>query len=195
MLCIRKTEVSVPLLLATLRLAAKCANSFNIARRSNEFKPIQVSVGVSGGAEAIVHATRRIVSELPIRHVMVKLEFANAFNSARRDAILDKVADKLPELYKFVYASHACDSKLTFGTSTILSCGGSQQGDPLIGLEFCETVQPLLESAMADAEFAYLDDFSLGGEVNIVAADVENNMKTDVNTGLQLNPTMCKISA
>ena len=64
------------------RLAAKCANSFVIARRSNELKPIQVGVGVSGGAEAIVHATRRIVSELPrIGHVMVKLDFANAFNS------------------------------------------------------------------------------------------------------------------
>ena len=102
------------------RLAAKCANSFVIARRGIELKPIQVGVCVSGGAEAIVHVTRRIVSELLIGHVMVKLDFTNAFSSVRRDAILDRVADKLPELYKFVYASHECDSKLTFGTSTIL---------------------------------------------------------------------------
>ena len=99
-----------------------------------------VGVGVSVGAEAIVHATRRIVSELPMGHVMIKLDFANAFNSVRRDAIRDRVADQLPELHKFVYASHACDSKLTFGTSTILSCDGSQQGGPLSELEFCEIV-------------------------------------------------------
>ena len=50
------------------RLAAKCANRFVITRRCNELKPIQVGVGVSGGAEAIVHASRRLVTELPEGH-------------------------------------------------------------------------------------------------------------------------------
>ena len=48
---------------------------------------------------------------------------------------------------------------------------------------------------MADVEFAYMDDFSLEGEANTVAADVENIMKDYVNTGLQLNPTKCEITA
>jgi len=39
----------------TLRRLA--ANSFVIARRSSELKTIQVGVKVSGGVEAIVHAT------------------------------------------------------------------------------------------------------------------------------------------
>ena len=45
---------------------------------------------------------------------------------------------------------------------------------------------------MSDAEFAYIVDFSLEGEANTVAADVENTMKAYVNTGLQLNPTSVK---
>jgi len=81
---------------------------------------------------------------------LVKLDFSNAFNSVRRDAILDRVAEKLPQLYKFV-----CDSKPTFGTSSVLSCEGSQQGDPLSGLELRKTVQPILESTMCDAEFLF----------------------------------------
>ena len=106
------------------RLAAKCANSFVIARRSNELKPIQVGVGCvwwSGShrsrcEENSLRAPNRTrFSQTGLR--------SNAFNTVRRDAILDRsVADELPELCKFVYASHACDSKLTFGTSTILSC-------------------------------------------------------------------------
>ena len=59
------------------RLAAKCANSFVIKRRSEEFQPIQVGAGVSGGAEAAVHAVRRLVEHLPDDQVMVKLDFTN----------------------------------------------------------------------------------------------------------------------
>ena len=60
--------------------------------------------------------------ELPTG-VMVKLDLANAFNSCqtRRNSLTEYVSDTRPQLHKFVYASHACDSKLTFGTSTILS--------------------------------------------------------------------------
>jgi len=69
------------------RLAAKCANSHVINRRSQVLQPQQLGVGVSGGAEAAVHAARRLVSNLPAGHVVVKLDFSNAFNCVRRDLI------------------------------------------------------------------------------------------------------------
>ena len=65
----------------------------------------------------------------------------------------------------------------------------------LSGLEFCETVQPILESVMSDTKFAYTDDFCLEGEASTVAADVENITKAYVNTGLHLNPAKCEITA
>ena len=50
----------------TLRhLAAKCANNHVIASRSQELQPQQLGAGVSGGAEAAVHATRRLAQNLP----------------------------------------------------------------------------------------------------------------------------------
>ena len=52
-----------------------------------------------------------------------------------------------------------------------------------------------MESVESDAEFAYMDDFSLEGEANIVAADVENIIKAYEQTGLRLNPDKCEISA
>jgi len=68
---------------------------------------------------------------------------------------MDLEAEKLPELYKFAYASHACDLKLIIGTSkpTVLSCAASQQDDPLSGLELFEKVQVFLASGMSDADF------------------------------------------
>ena len=73
---------------------------------------MQVGVGVSGGAEAAVDAMRRLVFNMPIDHVLVKLNFSNAYNSVRRDTMLESVADKMPELYRFTHASLACSPKL-----------------------------------------------------------------------------------
>ena len=50
-------------------------------------KPRQFGVGVKGGAEALVHGARRYLDNLPTNHMFVKLDFSNAFNSIRRDAM------------------------------------------------------------------------------------------------------------
>ena len=107
---------------------------FVIKRRSEKLNPIQVGVGVSGGAEAAVHDTRRLLSNLSDKHVFVKLDFTNAFNSVRRDAILTTVAEKMPELYRFTCDSLDCNPQLIFDENIIISAEGSQQGDPLSGL-------------------------------------------------------------
>jgi len=66
------------------RLAAKCANNHVIEKRSKALQPQQLGVGVAGGAEAAVHAVRRLVSNLPKDNVVVKLDFSNAFNCIRQ---------------------------------------------------------------------------------------------------------------
>ena len=52
------------------RLTAKCANS-HVIKRSEELQLIQVGAGVSCGAEAAVHAVRRLVNHMPDNHVFV----------------------------------------------------------------------------------------------------------------------------
>ena len=77
------------------RLAAKCVNRHVIERRSSELSPIQVGVGVSDGAEAAVHSIRKVVDNMPDDHVLVKLDFVNAFNSVRRDTNLESSANNI----------------------------------------------------------------------------------------------------
>ena len=72
-----------------------------------------------------MRATRRLLSNLPDNHVFVKLDFTNAFNSVRRDAILTTVAEKMPELYRFTYDSLDCNPQLIFGENIIISAEGS----------------------------------------------------------------------
>ena len=81
---------------------AKCANNYVITKRSKALQPQQLGVGVSGGAEAAVYAMRRLVNNLPANHVIVKLDFSNAFNCIRRDLILDTTATQTPALCIFM---------------------------------------------------------------------------------------------
>ena len=104
----------------------KYANAHVIKSRSEALQPIHVGVGVLGGAEAAIHAMRRLVSTMPDDHVIVKLDFANAYNSVRRDAVLETVADKMPKLYPFKHSSLACCPKLTYDIYIIESAEGSQ---------------------------------------------------------------------
>jgi len=99
------------------RLAAKCANACVIGSPTvASMAPLQLGVGVPGGAEAAIHATRRYVSNMPEDHVITKLDFKNAFNSLRRDAMLEAVERDVPEFYRFVYAA---SSNRYFNTAMI----------------------------------------------------------------------------
>jgi hypothetical protein len=79
-------------------LAAKLVNQYAITKLSSLIAPVQLGVGVPGGVEAAVHATRRYLQHLPPNNAIVKLDFRNAFNTIRRDAILEASHTALPEV-------------------------------------------------------------------------------------------------
>ena len=103
------------------RLVAKCANSFALRKLANYFCPIQVGVAASGGCEAAIHATRRFLQDMPNDEAIVKIDFANAFNTIRRDAVLNAVATNLPEVYPFCHSVYGNPSLLQFGSTSIES--------------------------------------------------------------------------
>ena len=138
----------------------------------------QVGVGVSGGAEAAVHATRRLMSSLPDNHVFVKLDFSNAFNSIRRDTILAKVAVKMPELYRFVKDSLNCNPMLIYGDDIIISAESSQQGDPLSGLEFCESSSQPYSRRKFEPQWALPETFRPSSTTRLVL----NARKCEITT-------------
>ena len=113
------------------------------------FWPAQVGVAVPGGAEKAIHTVRAWVR----RHkdstdkVLVKLDFTNAFNCVDRGVVLEQACAHFPALARFPL------SRLMFGSSSLLSSAGVQQGDLLGPLLFAAALQPLA----ADLRQAPLD--------------------------------------
>ena len=175
------------------RLSSKCANSFGVERLRSSFSPRQLGVGIPGGCDTAVHCARRFLQSMPAGHVMVKLDFANAFNSLHRRDMLLALRDSLPELYPYSYSAYAYPSLLFYGPYTLLSNEGPQQGDPIGPLLFCNTVQPLLESLQSELPLGYLDDLTLGGEQSAVAKDVERVAEIGQAMGLTLNISKCEL--
>ena len=96
------------------RLAAKCANSYAMSRLGDFFAPIQLGVGVSGGCESAEHPTRRFMESMPNEFVIAKLDFTNAFNNLRRDALLEAVYKTVLDIYKFCHLSYSQPTKLRY---------------------------------------------------------------------------------
>jgi len=124
----------------------------------------------------------------------VKLDFANAFNSVRRDALLEAVARDIPELYRFMYATYEkCNPILKFGDFVISSAEGVQQGDPFGPLEFCLVINPLIRSLSSELCVGFRDDLTLGGLATTVAEDITNITDIGRQLGLELNASKCEI--
>jgi len=110
---------------------SKCANSFGSQRMRSYLCPQQLGVGVPGGCEAAVHSARRYLDSLPPGHIVVKLDFSNAFNSLNRSDMLYAVDDRMPEICAFCHSAYSQSSTLFYGPFRVLSQVGPQQGDPV----------------------------------------------------------------
>jgi len=150
----------------------------------DSFTPSQLGVGVSGGCEAAVHATRRFLTNMPDNFVVVKIDFSNAFNCIRRDSVLAAVSASIPEIYRCCCLAYNHTSILQYGQRTIASEEGVQQGDPLGPLLFCLAVHSLLLSLASDLTLGFLDDFTIGDPLASVAADVATVRSAGASLGL-----------
>jgi len=110
------------------RLAAKVACSYLKEAGAELLAPRQLGFGIKGGAEAAVRAARRYIDKMEDCKVFVKLDFKNAFNTLRRDSILEAVSKYFPELLPFASSSIGCASDLQFGEFNVTSNEGAQQG-------------------------------------------------------------------
>ena len=125
--------------------------------------PMQLGVGIPGGCKAAIHAARRFLETMPKDNVVVKLDFSNAFNSLHKLDMLQTIVNTAPELFPYCHSAYAKPSLLFYGQYTILSQEGSQQGDPIGPLLFCNTIQTLLASLTAVLRLGLMDDLTLGG--------------------------------
>jgi len=150
------------------------------------FYPHQLGVGTSGGCEAAVHSARRYLEVLPQDHMLVKLDFTNAFNRLHRRDMPLSVHSRIAELYAFCLSAYSQPSLLFFGPEIVSSEEAPQQGDPIGPLLFCNTIHPLLSSLQAHLTLGFLDDVTLGGPVRTVASYVAEIIRVGSELGLSL---------
>ena len=180
------------------RLTGKCLmESVQTAAREHFF-PAQIGVAVPGGAEAAVHAVRAWTTQhaQASSKVLVKLDFANAFNSVSRQQVLASARSQFPSLSRWVHWCYGEASYLQFGGSVLQSAGGVQQGDPLGPLLFAAAVQPLttqLQQSSLDLATFYLDDGILAGDVGAVASALRLVQQRSADIGLHLNLHKCEV--
>ncbi|CAN0589122.1 unnamed protein product, partial [Laminaria digitata] len=105
---------------------------------------------------------------------LVLTDCCNAFNTVKRTAVLEDVANCVPVLTPLVSKCHGTRPADLFfrmdsgGTRTIACSCGVQQGDPMGPAMFCLALRPGLKRFRQEFEeeevqaFAYMDDVSLG---------------------------------
>jgi len=69
-------------------------------------------------------------NKLIIKQFDVKLDVKNAFNSIRRDTVLQEAQKHLPEIYPFLWDCYSSKTSLFHGNFNLDSATGVQQGDP-----------------------------------------------------------------
>ena len=128
--------------------------------------------------------------------VLVKLDFANAFNSVQRDAVLQQVVDHFPALSRWATWCYRQPTRLQFGDRVLSSSSGVQQGDPLGPLLFAAALQPLareLRSRPLDLAIHFLDDGILAGDLAAVSAALTEVQLRAAEIGLVLNLSKCEV--
>ena len=169
------------------RLVAKLACMSISERMGTMLAPVQLGYGTPNGAEAAVHSARIYLDHLPSDHVMLKIDFKNAFNYVRRDKMLEMVRQCVPEIFPFVYTCYSAPSSLCFHETTLQSAERVQQGDPLGPLLFCLAIQPILLQLKSEFRVFYLDDGTLGGPECSVLEDLKLIQREAGSLGLLLN--------
>ena len=126
--------------------------------------------------------------------LMLKIDFRNAFNTIRRDVILQLVHDELPYLYPFVHQNYAHKSNLYYGSDIIDSCEGVQQGDPVGSFLFSYGIMSIVKKMKSALNLWYLDDGTLAGDPDTVLNHYKEIIQNAANShGLEINPSKCEL--
>ena len=180
---------------ALRRLTAKCVSRKATADVKDILLPLQLGVGVKSGAEAIIHATNAIFHDdsIPTSDKWtLLLDFSNAFNSIKRDCVIEAVRQHCPKAALWVESCYGQASHLHFGGITIESSTGVQQGDPLASLLFALVLLSLLLRLKADCSdllhVFYLDDGTLCGKREVLQRAFDLIRTEGPAIGLVLNP-------
>ena len=113
----------------------------------------------------------------------------NAFNTVFRQAVLQQVKNRCPEIFPIMALSYTKPTPLYIGSEVIRSQTGVQQGDPLGSLGFALAVDPIIRSLDTPFNEWFLDDGTLAGPAPSVTRNLEQLIPKLSEIGLTLNPS------
>ena len=167
--------------------------------------PLQLGVGVSGGAQSLGHAARAALAAWD-GVVLVQLDWKNAFNTMSRAAILQAVAVHAPRLLPLVKLLYRYPAQLHVegapsDTPAIASQRGVRQGDPISGLLFALTLQGALQTVQQQhqpedarptaALKAYHDDCTIASDAEHAPAAFRDLVAAAAPLGLEPQLPKC----
>jgi hypothetical protein len=180
---------------ALLRLMSRAIVLREQEAIAKSLAPLQVGVGVKGGAEFMVHTVSRLL-ELNPTWAMLTLDISNAYGRVSRAAInkkLTDIEDDSADLTKAYFKRFMLKDIEVFtrGQLIFLSQEGLLQGDPLSPLLFSLALQSTLAMAQdtislgtgstpdpkSGMVMAYLDDITVVAPLSKIGP-VYNQMKT-----------------
>ena len=129
------------------RLVSKCIAYAVAARAAAFLRPYQFGVGVRGGCEGIIHATRILQGDEEVpdgSKWLVQVDLQNAFNLVDRSKMFEEVRRHMPDISHWVESIYSVEAVLNLGDSTISSTTGVHQGDPLASLLFALALHPVI---------------------------------------------------
>ena len=158
----------------------------------------QVGVGVKGGLEAAIHATRCCLHHYGSNPdlCLLKLDMRNAFNECDRSVFLEKVKACLPELFGWAQWCYTFPVELCFGRRRILSLSGVQQGDllgPLLFSLVTSLFDRILPTPNVLLSLWYLDDGTIIGSRPAVLELLHHIETLGPSFGLFLNKKKCEL--
>ena len=145
---------------------------------------------MKGGAEAAVHALRTFITnniDSSDHKIIVKLDMMNAFNSVRRDHVLQTCLDSTPEIAKLSFLAYSKPSSVIASGHSITSSTGVQQGDPIGPHLFALAVDQIASGVESELNVWYLDDATIGSSPESVLSDVLRCINGQMRVGLIVN--------
>ncbi|XP_055334990.1 uncharacterized protein LOC129586034 [Paramacrobiotus metropolitanus] len=176
------------------RIVAKIVCTKVADRVTATLCPLQLGFNIRGGAEAIVHGTRKFAESDPETvKAILKIDFRNAFNTVSREAVLNAAHAHFPEYSAFLQSAYGYHSSLFLDQYNLSSESGVQQGDPLGPLLFCLVLHLLVITLTTELNAWFLDDGTLGGSPASVLANFDRIIAEAHSIGLDVNIAKCEL--
>ena len=183
------------------KVAFKCTLALDKQSIRDRLLPTQLAVGVSCGAEVMVHAARHWIHQNRQRnnYVLLQKDIRNAFNELLPHEFLQDAQQHAPASARFAAYCYGSPTNLVY-QGTVERCSRGQQGCPIMGPLFCLTRQRMVEEARRlssrpppDFEPAFADDAFSGGNVDDVFEAFHHELQLAHKFGLHVDPSKCTL--